>query len=482
MRSRSADRSPAGQLPEAARSAGRRGLRTRRAPVSSARHLPWPVLVFFIGWALPWIVQVGGLALSPYRVVLLVMILPCLVLWLTGRAGRIRTADIAVLLFCAWGALSLLVLHGFQAAIQPGGILFVETMGAYLLARCFIRDANDFRRMIRPVFWIVVLLLPFAIIEAITGRDIILAAFSTVFPTHLITNNDPRWGLRRAQAIFEHPILMGVCCASIVPLTHMVLGYGEGIPKRWSRTLLVAATAALSLSSGPWSALAVQGALMLWNWSLQTIAMRWRILLALVTAMLLAIQLFAKRPLPNILFSSFAFDADSAFFRILIWNFGTQSVANHPLFGVGMGEWDRPSWMGPSIDMFWLYNAIIYGLPGGVLMLLAFFSIVLPVSFRKTFHGTLYQYRAAFLITMASLFLVGWMVHFWNATYVLFMFLMGSGVWMLDAEEKDADPEVHTPRKAGRRLPPARTRPAPPKVEPTPPTVEPIPPEAVDGS
>ncbi len=33
---------------------------------------------------------------------------------------------------------------------------------------------------------------------------------------------------------------------------------------------------------------------------------------------------------------------------------------------------------------------------------------------------------------MTSFFVVGWAVHFWNGTYVLFLFLMGSGASILD--------------------------------------------------
>jgi hypothetical protein len=46
---------------------------------------------------------------------------------------------------------------------------------------------------------------------------------------------------------------------------------------------------------------------------------------------------------------------------------------------------------------------------------------------------------------MTSFFLAGWMVHFWGATYVLFMLLMGSARWVVD------QPEVIEPRNAARR-------------------------------
>ncbi|HEV7717958.1 MAG TPA: O-antigen ligase domain-containing protein, partial [Arsenicitalea sp.] len=99
-------------------------------------------------------------------------------------------------------------------------------------------------------------------------------------------------------------------------------------------------------------------------------------------------------------------------------------------------------------------------------------SIILPLGFRDLPDGKLYQYRAAFLIAMASLFLVGWMVHFWNATYVLFMFLMGSGVWLLDS---DASGPATLASRRMRRAPRRPSRAA------SPPQVQAPPPAAVDG-
>jgi hypothetical protein len=364
--------------------------------------------------------------------VLIVMIIPCLVRLASGKAGRIRTVDIALLLFSFWAALSFTVVDSLQVGLESGGVLFLETMGAYLIARCYIRDAQDFYNAVKVLVAAVIFLLPFAVLEVVTGRDIILELFSKILPSHPIMDKDPRWGLRRVQAIFEHPILMGVSCGSVLVLAHYVLGYGETPIRRWRTSLSVALAAGLSLSSGPLAALAVETLLMLWNWGLGRVKFRWKLLIALMAVAVVMIELFAKRPLPNILFSAFAFEANSAFFRILIWDFGTLSALNHPWFGVGHGEWDRPAWMASSIDMFWLYNAVVYGIPAAVLMLLAFFAVFIPVGLLKNLDDRLYQYRAAFLISLTSLFLMGWMVHFWNATFVLFVFLLGSGVWFLD--------------------------------------------------
>ena len=105
-------------------------------------------MLFLVGLVIPWIIPVGPLNLSVYRIVLFVTLLPCLVMWASGKAGRIRAPDIGLFLYSGWAAITLVNAHGIAAAIEPGGILFIETMGAYLLARCYIRDAEDFENMI----------------------------------------------------------------------------------------------------------------------------------------------------------------------------------------------------------------------------------------------------------------------------------------------------------------------------------------------
>jgi hypothetical protein len=92
-----------------------------------------------------------------------------------------------------------------------------------------------------------------------------------------------------------------------------------------------------------------------------------------------------------------------------------------------------------SIDNFWLFLAIRAGLPAAFLMLLAFLWIYLAVSLKKGLEGRLVDYRTGFLISMTGFFFMGWTVALWDNAYVLFLFMMGSGVWMLDVESKDFD-------------------------------------------
>ncbi|KQO76276.1 hypothetical protein ASF29_09865 [Rhizobium sp. Leaf262] len=418
----------------------------RNSAQTQRTGLAWPARILLISLFLPWTWHLGSVAVPPYRLVLVIMVLPCLFRWITGRAGPIRAADVTVLLYCFWCAVSLIVNHGFEGSITQAGTQFVETAGAYFVARCFIRNADDFREAIRLLFIIVMILFPIAISEAVTNRNLLLEALSTFLPIPPIAENEMRWGLRRVQAVLEHPILFGVVCGSIMAMVHLTLGYGEKAGKRWLRTGLVAATAFLSLSAGPITALAAQGLLLLWNWVLRRYEHRWWLLGTGLSTLWILISITANRSVPNIFLTNFSFDVDSAYHRILIWTFGSQSALNHPFFGVGFNRWDRPSWMPNSIDMFWLVHAVQYGIPAAILMLLIFLLPVVTIGLSKSRDDKLVQYRTGYMITMYSFFLVGWTVHFWNATYVLFIFLLAAGLWILDVPQMGTQSTAVAPR------------------------------------
>jgi hypothetical protein len=244
----------------------------------------------------------------------------------------------------------------------------------------------------------------------------------------------------------------------------LVLGYKDGVVRRSFRIGLVALTSLMSLSSGPLTALATQGFFLLWNGVFRTIKSRWKILVALLLSMYVAIELAANRSMLQIL-AGYLLDPGSYWYRTWIFEYALASALSHPLYGVGMGEWQRPMWMGDSIDNFWLYYAVHHGLPAVLLLLLACFLIVFSVGARKGLDVKLTQYRTGFVITLMAFCLVGCTVHFWDAAYVLFMFLMGSGLWMLDAIPKNtpACETGHTPLhginvnfKAARGRPEAR--------------------------
>jgi hypothetical protein len=325
--------------------------------------------------------------------------------------------------------------------------------------------------MARLLFWVVLALLPFAVIETLTRTKPLITFFGMFFPTVDGGWMPPRMGLQRVTGPFEHSILFGVFCGSTVALTYLVVGRSKTALARLTMTGAVIAASFLSLSSGAIAGVVAHVLLLIWNWLLRGIQIRWKILWGLVAAMYLSLAALSNQSVPEFYISRFAFDQNSAYARILIWRYGSATALNNPFFGVGLGDWERPDWLfNPSIDMFWLIHAVRHGIPAGILALLFLFSAFVAVGLRKGLSGQLLEYRTAYLITMFGFFIVGWTVHFWNATYALFMFLVGSGIWLLDAKVDQRifpateDPSSRQPRpnRLQNRVgpPPAPSKPA----------------------
>jgi O-antigen ligase len=291
--------------------------------------------------------------------------------------------------------------------------------------------------------------LPFAVVELFSGRNISREMFSLICPTESFISAGQRSGLTRVQSVFDHPILFGVFAVGSLAMVHLVLGYKTSFFRRNVMTAAVAITASLSLSAGPLVAIVAQGLFLLWNALFQSIKIRWKILIGLLVVIVFSVELGANRSLPAIVAGYLTFDDQSYYFRLMIWDYGSATALNHPYFGMGLNDWERPQWMGPSIDNFWLYLAMRSGLPAPVLLLLALSSICLALGFKKGLDEKIAAYRAALMIAMTALFLVGWTVHFWDTAYVVFLFLMGSGAWILDIDTKETA-RTHLPAQFAR--------------------------------
>src|SRR6056297_3498329 len=79
---------------------------------TNTQRLNFWVPLLLISLIIPFIVNIGPLRLSVYRIILIIAFLPVIFAWLSGRAGRIRMADIALILLCSWATISFIAIHG----------------------------------------------------------------------------------------------------------------------------------------------------------------------------------------------------------------------------------------------------------------------------------------------------------------------------------------------------------------------------------
>lgn len=395
------------------------------------------MIIFLFGLAIPWIIPLGPMNLSVYRLVLLPIVLPCLWNWMRGTLGFILP-DFALLLYSIWAGIAVFAAHGGSAATQTSGIFFVETMGAYLLARRHVRDAAGFRGMVLVVMMVVFALSPFAMYEWITGDKPILSAMSTIFPTVEITTMTPRWGFWRVQGPFSHSIEFGLFCTSILALTYLAWGHGASFVSRWLFTAWVAGTAVFSMSSAPISCLVFQFMLIGYNRLLWRYRRRWTILWSIAIIGCLVVELGSDQGAVKFFISYFTFDPETGWYRVAIWDFGTASVLNHPLLGIGLADWERPRWMvSDSVDNFWLLTAMRYGIPALVLLLGSCIWMMIAVARAKSADRATEICRVAYLICMVTFLFVGATIHFSHAIYAWFMFVWGCGAWLQDIKRPE---------------------------------------------
>jgi len=428
------------------------GLAARRSAAQggAARFL---LPLFLISLVIPTYFFLGTMRLSPYRLLLVVMFIPLLVQWLGGKAGRIRAPDILILLFCLWEALALARVAGIGRSYQFSGIFLVETFGGYLLARVLIRDFETFRFFVKCFALVVLILGPFAMYEAVSKHAILLDIFRPIMPTHtMVTGLEERWGMRRAQGPFEHPILYGVFCASAFALSVYVLGHGRKGPGRlvWPAGSAFATFA--SLSAGAWLAVVLQIGIMIWDHALRRMRRRWWLFLGLVIAAYVAVDILSNRTPVAVFISYMTFNAHNSFIRLAIFEHGMNNVWARPLFGMGpWGDWFRPYWLPPSVDNFWLLMAMRHGIPAFLFLAGAWAVVLSGLARMKSAIPAILAARKGLLIVLAGLAFSLSTVHLWNATYVFLCALLGSGMWMVEWRDPPG-----TGREADAPRPPVR--------------------------
>lgn len=397
-----------------------------------SRRLPPPmILLFLIAMVVPVWLQVGPLLLMPHRIILLVLFGPLCIQLLMGRAGRIGSYDLLVLFATIWAVLAILLNENFygHSNVQPIGIHVLETLGAYLLGRVAIRSRDDFVGFVNVFFWVLIVLVPFAVIEAVTHRAIMLElipkSVSVVYTEH-------RWGLRRAQTVFGHPILFGVFSGIGFGLFWYIMRTGF---LRFAGAGLAAAGTFFSLSTGALISVTIQITLIGWEKITAPHARRWTIFACICATLYVAIDLLSNRTPFHVLITYATFNTGSAYNRILIWRYGMENVWANPWFGLGenVWTWTRPSWMSSSADNFWLLWTMKYGLPSFLAMAAALTVMIRKISLAPLHDPLAQACRAGYLTSIGGIIIAGGTVHFWHGVMAFVMFMFGAGVWAIEA-------------------------------------------------
>lgn len=385
--------------------------------------------------------EIGAVRLTPALIVLM-LLFPVLVGRLAaGTGGRIKLVDILFFLFIAWATLAIYVNNPSRVVTYIGQQALV-VLGGYLVGRTMILNREDFASFVRFATWTVIVSLPFVIYESITDITPILRFVTeyTSFDTFTENTYEPRMGLYRAQWVFTHPIHYGLFCALIFMLALVALRTRVGAFRRWAAGLGVAIACFFSVSSGPVLSLFLQGGLLAtYQTSARLFSLPWRAILAGSTVLYVILELASTKSAFVAVSGRLAFNSSTAFYRTLIWRYGTEQVRRTPIFGNGFNYWPRPNWMTSSVDNYWLAMAMSYGLPALVFFALALFIALIAVN-RRDFRNDadLDAMRLAWTISLVGFAMIASTVALWNEILIFLLILFGAGQWMITTTPGDA--------------------------------------------
>jgi hypothetical protein len=420
--------------------------------------LAWPAIIYLVAVVTPVNVNVGPVFLSSVRAVLLVMFIPMLVRLLTGKVGRLLITDVFFLLFIVWGIVALTITSPGQAISQTGSV-GLEFIGGYLMGRIYVTDRTTFIALCR---WLVVLVLvsvPFALYEALTGKPIIVEYLQKIpgITSAPIVTIAGRMGLERVQYTFAHPIHYGLFCSVAFSLCFVALKDVYNLPKRLMSSLIIMLSGFLALSSGALLAIALQIALITWSLVFASLRARWWMLCGVFVLAYLVIDLLSNRS-PIFVFMSYAtFSAHNAYWRSIIFDWGVKNIIGDlslnippaPWFGLGMGDWVRPSFMhSGSMDNFWLVVAVRYGIPGLIFLLVGYIFAIFRIM-KRNFDGNvaLLQIRRAWVFTFLGLSFTLSTVFVWSNIYSFVFFIFGAGIWLIMVEPEVSSPAGSEPKQ-----------------------------------
>lgn len=409
------------------------------AQVPSERINPL-VLMFILAIFTPLLFNLGSLALTPARLMLFVLFVPVGLMYLMGKGGRPLPQDFFVFGFALWTVVALYVYGGFKR-LEFMGSNVIEIVTPFLLARILIRSEAQYNAFLKLMMVLITIVGCAAAFEARTDRQIINEVFSVfgrVYPPPPESYGQ-RLGMNRAQTVFQHPILYGVAMSVFMaPIWFMTRP--DGRIAGWSRGLIVMMATFFSLSTGAWLGIVVQTGLMMWNKIFASVQARWKILTALVIAAYITIDLLSNRTPFDVFISYATMNPGTGYWRKLIFIYGMESVWANPLYGVGMNDWERPSWMfSGSVDNFWLATAMRFGIPAFVGAAGAYLSIIYVLCRAKPQSESLRRHRLGTVFSLVGMGLSLATVHFWGTAYYLIWFFLGANSWMVVAARAEAE-------------------------------------------
>lgn len=412
---------------------------------------PLPVTIVILSFLCPTELSLflGGLRLPPHRIALIVLFPIALYRLLASNKVRVQGFDLVFVAFNLWTVFVFLQHDGAPAGLVYGGSLALESLGAYLIARAFVRDEQaliaSLKVMLLAICTAALIALPESLLGQNFAHDILGALTGYDHPTGV----EKRLGLTRAYSTFDHPIHYGTFCAGLLALLVYV---EQRKTRRHNRAMLIGGATVLGVSSAPILCLALQLGMMVWDKITRGLRSRSLITAALIAFVFVGISLVSNRGPFAMIATGLTLDPWTGYYRLQIWTHGLENVWANPWMGIGLADWERPWWMvADTVDAFWLVVAMREGIPAFLLLVTAILLLVHAAVTRSLRSRDTYVRRImrGWVISLIALCLIGATVHFWNVLFAYFFFFLGLGGILADPPRRKANrtASTSTPRQ-----------------------------------
>ena len=376
--------------------------------------------------------DLGGLRMTAIRTLLL-LVAPGAI-WRLLRTAIQRSyifvwSDALVPVTSAWMFVGPITVDGFDKSIAYCGSSALEFFVPYMAARAFLRERGQAVALIRVLSIAIATTGLLAIIDEVTGRYLIRETFGTLFGTMntdgLVDYAHPeqRGFLLRVPSTLDHPILLGTVCVYGLLLATVFRGFTRLYVLLGSATGLI-----LAASSAPIVGTAMGFGCLIFERITRDVPRRWTLLAMSAAAPLILIMVVHPSPLSFFL-NHLTIDPQTGYYRLLQWDCAGALVLDSPIIGLGLSnDWADYCHIAKTIDLFWLREAMLYGIPGAVMIFLCFVTACLRP--RTKFEGsnlTEQERHLKFVLTtiLGVTIWIGITVHFWASAYILTLFLAG---------------------------------------------------------
>jgi O-antigen ligase len=219
-----------------------------------------------------------------------------------------------------------------------------------------------------------------------------------------------------------HSILFGAVCVwfgTLVLCTFPARLFG------WSVAGVALIGVWFSLARAPLLGYIIAFGLAIFYVTTRHFAARWKVLGSLVAVGITMIFCFSGSPVATLMRLG-GISPEAAWYRQAIWQAAVPLVAQSPIFGIGglTEQWDYQSHgalVSTSVDAFWLAAAMMFGIPGSVLILLTMVAAFWLGCIDRSPHLSREEKRlsVALGIVITTAVFLGFTVHFWGTCWIL---------------------------------------------------------------